>query len=84
MARSRKFSLSDLPEVSSDIEVEEEKTITHEGHEYHYRVEKYSMYKSYYAVIVTGGPYKIRATTTCKGARVKAKIKALILTLKHR
>jgi len=84
MRRSKKSYLLDLPEISSDIEVEEEKTITHEGHEYNYRVEKYTMFKSYYAIIVTGGPYKIRATTTCKGTRVKTKIKALILTLKHR
>ncbi len=84
MARSKKSYLLDLPEVTSDMEVVEEKTITHEGHEYSYRVEKYSMYKSYYAVEVTGGPYKTRATTTCKGSRVKAKIKALILLLKHK
>jgi len=84
MRRSKKFSLSDLPEVSSNIVLKEERTITHEGHEYTYRVEEYTMFKSYCAVIVTGGPYKYSATTTCKGANVKKKIKALIFTLKHK
>lgn len=84
MARSKKSYLLDLPEVTSGIELEEEKTVTHEGHEYHYRVEKYSMYKSYYAIIVTGGPYKYRATTTCKGVNIKKRIKMLILSLKHK
>ena len=84
MRRSKKFSLSDLPEVTTDIELVEEKTITYEGHEYTYRIEKYTMYKDYNAITVTGGPCKGSATTTCKRASIKKKLKGMILSLKHK
>lgn len=84
MAKSKKSYLLDLPEISSEIELEEEKTIEYNEHEYTYRVEKYSMFKGYCAVTVSGGPHRSKAMTTCKSSRVKASIKRLILEITHK
>ncbi len=84
MKRSSKFCLSDLHEITSNIEVGETKEITYEDHKYQYRVDKYTMYKDYYSIVVAGGPYNIRATTTCKKAGIRKKLKAMIKLLKHK
>lgn len=84
MRRSKKSSLLDLPNVSSEIEEGEVKTITYKDHEYSYRVDKYSMYKDYYAVVVSGGQYKGSVTTTCKKSLINVKIKGAIKSLQHK
>lgn len=84
MARSKKFSLSDLPEVTADIEEGETKTITYKDQEYSYRVDRYTMYKDYYAVTVSGGQHKGSVTTTCKKSLVNKKVKGAILSLQHK
>jgi hypothetical protein len=84
MRRSKKFSVSDLPEITADKEVIEEKTIHHEGHDYTYVIEKYTMYENYNSIVVTGGPYNYRATTTCKKQVIKKTLKTLINKLKHK
>lgn len=85
MRRSKKSYLSDLTEcVKSELELIEEKNITYEGHEYKYRVEKYSVLKDYYSIIVIGGPYKYTATTSCKKVGIQKKLKTLIKLLKQR
>ena len=84
MKRSKKSSLSDLPEIESEIELLEEKTITYEGHEYTYRVEKYTVLKNYCSIVVTGGPYRYTATTTCRKGGVQNKLKVLIKMLKQK
>lgn len=84
MARSKKFSLSDSPEVSADIEEGELKIITYKGHDYSYRVDRYMMYKDYYAVTVSGGQHKGSVTTTCKKALINKKVKGAILSLQHK
>jgi hypothetical protein len=85
MRRSKKSYLYlDSRKVEAGIEVGKEKTIDYGGHSYKYRVDKYTMYKDYYALVVVGGPHQIRATTTCKKSGIKSKLKAIILTLKHK
>lgn len=84
MRRSKKSSLSDLVEVTSNIELEEEKTVTYEDHEYTYTVLKYTMFKSFYSVTVKGGPYKYSATTSCKGVLIKPSIKKFMRIIKHK
>ena len=84
MRKSKKSYLLDLPEVTAGIEEGEEKSITYEDHEYKYRVDRYTMYRDYYALEVVGGPHKVRATTTCKKASVKKRLKKLILSLMHK
>ena len=84
MRKSTKFSISEQPEPVAGLKEEERKTITYEGHQYSYVVDKYIMYKDYYAIEVLGGPFNIRATTTCKGRSIKKQIKMLIKSLQHR
>lgn len=73
-----------MTEVTAGIKEEESKEITYEGHKYMYRVDKYTMFKDYYAIHVRGGPYGHSATTTCKGKSIQKKLKLIILTLKQR
>jgi len=84
MKRSNKFSLSGLYDITANIEEIERKTITYEDHEYEYVIEKYTMYKDYNIVTVTGGPYKSKAITTCKRASIKKNLKGMILLLRNK
>lgn len=85
MGRLKKFSLSsNLPEITTDIEIGEVKTITYQGHKYSYRIDKYSMYKDYYIVSVSGGQHKGSITTTCAKASIKKKLKRMIISLTHK
>lgn len=83
MKPSKKFYLSDLPEISSEIIPGEDKTITYQEQEYTYRIDKYSMYKDYVAVHVKG-PKGRSAMTTCSRGHVKKRLKVLIGLLQHR
>lgn len=83
MKRSKKFSLSDTTEVLASIEEGESKSLTYGGHEYLYRIDKYTMYKDYYALIVVGGRYRIRAMMTCKKSELKKNLKLIIVKLWH-
>lgn len=84
MAKSKKSYLLELPEVHAGLETTETKTIEYENHKFSYTVDRYTMYKDYYAVEVVGGPFNIRATTTCKGRSIKKQIKMLIKSLLHK
>lgn len=85
MKRSTKFSISDTKtNISADIAEGETKEVIYEGHKYEYRVDRYTMYKDYCALVVTGGPHNYRATTTCKRGGVKKRLKTIILLLKHK
>ena len=84
MKRSKKYSLSDSNEVVAGIKTGEPKSLTYGGHEYLYRIDKYTMYKDYYALIVVGGRYRIRAITTCKKSELKKKLKLIIVKLCHK
>jgi len=83
MRRSKKLSLSG-PEVTASIEEGETKEIEYENHKYSYRVDRFTLYKDYYALEVTGGPFGYRATTTCKKPSIKKRLRNLILSLKHK
>jgi len=61
-----------------------EKEVEYEGRKYKYHIDKYTMYKDYYAITVSGGPYNASATTTCEKASLKETLKALISKLQHK
>lgn len=84
MAKSTKSYLLELRDFSSEVEEIENKTINYKDNDYSYVVSKYTMFKDYYSVEVFGGPFKIRATTTCNGKSIKKRIKMLIESLRHK
>jgi hypothetical protein len=84
MAKSKKSSLLELTDFRSEIEKGEDKNVTYAGHEYKYRIDRYMIFKDYYAVEIVGGPFNIRATTTCKKSSIKKKLKVLINSLSHK
>ena len=84
MKRSKKYYQSDLPEIKAEIEKGKIKKLIYRGYEYVYRIDKYTMYKDYCVLIVVGGRYRIRATTTCKKSDIKKNLKVIILELLHK
>ncbi len=61
----------------------EVKRFTYAGHEYIYRVDKYNLYRDYYALTIVGGPYRIRAVTTCKFSSIKPVLMEITKSLRH-
>ena len=84
MKQSTKLHLYDSLKISAEIEEGEKKEIEFRGYPYIYRVDKYTFYKNYYSLILVGGPYRLRATTTCKKEDIKKCLKKLIIALNHK
>jgi hypothetical protein len=84
MKLSTRLAKYDGRDDKSEIETGEIKRLEFLGHEYVYRVDKYTVLKDYYCLVVAGGPHRIRAITTCKKSQIKKRLKKLILALTHK
>jgi len=70
--------------VTATITEGELKRLTYAGHEYIYRVDRYDLWRDYYALIIIGGPYRVRAVTTCRKSSVKKNLMKIIQSLSHK